>query len=266
MSGNRLVTMIFGIVLIPLQKPFLAHVASKDLCKFIEPFTLHLSYVVILGLKTVNQGVGVQKTLSLVILSAGLSLALVFTPSANAQTVPSKPPDSKTQQAARSSTARIVEDVPGPNQSTTAHLIRVKAGKTPSGFNVPRYVSLKYSKSNGRSGPSSEHPVIWRYTRRGLPMIVVAETEVWRKVRDVNGDESWMKRRLLDGKRMVLARSGFILRAKPRSDSKNRAFIGKGVLLELRSCDINGWCKVHDANRNIGGYALQTLLWGAEPL
>ena len=166
----------------------------------------------------------------------------------------------------KTSTARIVEDVPNPRVSLNRNLIRVNATKTPSGFPVPRYVSLKYSNSNGRTGPSSGHPVAWNYKKRGLPMIVVAETEEWRKVRDVNGDESWMKRRLLDGKHMVLARSEIILRSKPRSDAKQRAIVAKGALLELEECDIGGWCRVQSEDGRFVGYALQNLLWGAEPL
>lgn len=164
------------------------------------------------------------------------------------------------------STARIVEDVPSPALHLHKNLVRVSATKTPSGYRVPRYVSLKYGASNGRTGPSREHPVAWRYKRRGLPMIVVAETEMWRKVQDVNGDESWMSRRLLDGKRMVLARSEIILRAKPRSDSKLRVIAAKGALLKLDGCDDQGWCLVRERDGTRSGYALQSLLWGAAPL
>lgn len=166
----------------------------------------------------------------------------------------------------KSNTNRIVEAVPGPNAFISDHFVRVTATKTPSGFSVPRYVSLKYGTSNGRTGPSRSHPVEWRYKRKGLPMIVVAETEIWRKVRDVNGDESWMNRRLLTGTRMVLARSELVLRAKPRSSAKHKAIAAKGALLELIECDAQNWCRVREAKTHITGYALQTLLWGAEPL
>lgn len=179
-------------------------------------------------------------------------------------TAQSKPVPQKN--ATKTSTARVVEDVPNPRMALDRNLIRVNATKTPSGFPVPRYVSLKYSNSNGRTGPSSGHPVAWNYKMRGLPMIVVAETEEWRKVRDVNGDESWMKRRLLDGKRMVLARTEIILRSKPRSDAKKRAIAAKGALLKMEECDSTGWCRVESEDGRLVGYALQNLLWGAEPL
>lgn len=193
-----------------------------------------------------------------------IPFALAAILSAEAAWAQSKPVPHKNN--GNSSTARIVEDVPNPRISLDRNLIRVNATKTPSGYPVPRYVSLKYSNSNGRTGPSSAHPVAWNYKRRGLPMIVVAETEQWRKVRDVNGDESWMKRRLLDGRHMVLARTEIILRAKPRSDSKQRAIAAKGALLDLEGCETTGWCRVESEDGRLVGYALQNLLWGAEPL
>jgi len=178
-------------------------------------------------------------------------------PDTKAADIPDTPPQS---------TARITEDVPDPRIALPANFIRVAPQDSKSGFRVPRYVSLKYGSSNGRTGPSSGHPVAWRYSRKGMPMIVVAETEIWRKVRDVNGDETWMDRRLLDGRRMILARAQFILRDKPRSDSKKTAVIAKGALLRLEGCDDLGWCKLREQDGKISGYALQTLLWGAEPL
>jgi len=188
-------------------------------------------------------------------------LAAAYAVPSIAQTVPGTPEAVK-----RPSVARIVEDVPGPSQRMTRDLIRVSATKTPSGFRVPRYVSLKYIRSNGRTGPSADHPVKWQYKRKGLPMIVVAETETWRKVRDANGDETWMKRRLLGGTRMVLVRSEIAIRAKPRSDAPKRAIAAKGALLELDTCNPRGWCRVSDKDRNISGYALRSMLWGAEVL
>lgn len=165
-----------------------------------------------------------------------------------------------------STRARIVEDVPPPNAYLTQNFIRVRAEQTPSGYPVPRFVSLKYGKANGRTGPGKSYPVKWQYKRAGLPMIVVAETETWRKVRDVSGDESWMNRRLLDGKKMVLVRADVILRAKARSDSKGRAIVAKGALLALENCQDNRWCRVKDEDSGQFGYVLATMLWGAGPL
>lgn len=138
----------------------------------------------------------------------------------------------------------------------------VSSDKTPSGFPVPRYVSLKYGEVNGRSGPSTAHPVVWRYSRRGLPVIVVAETETWRKVRDQSGDESWMHKRTLDGKRMVMSLQDVMLRSKPRVSASAKAVAAKDSLLALDSCDDMGWCKVK-ADTGHQGYVPLKVLWGA---
>ena len=164
------------------------------------------------------------------------------------------------------SQSRIDVDVPGPQDTLNRNFVRMQAKNTPSGYRVPRFVSLKYGTSNGRTGPSRKHPVAWRYKRKGLPMIVVAETELWRKVRDVNGDETWMDRRLLTGKHMVLARTEISLRSKPRSDSKRRAIALKGALLEVQSCEDGDWCLVSSQNGRMVGYTLKSLLWGAHIL
>ncbi len=52
------------------------------------------------------------------------------------------------------------------------------------------------------------HPQSIKYygniRRKGLPLIVVAETDTWRKVRDMKGDESWVHRPALSGIRNVI--------------------------------------------------------------
>lgn len=161
--------------------------------------------------------------------------------------------------------ARRVSPLP-PTQIVTR---RVSPDQTPSGFRVPRYVSLKYGEVNGRSGPSTAHPVVWRYSRRGLPLIVVAETETWRKVRDQSGDESWMHRRTLDGKHMVIALTDVMLRSKPRETASAKAVAAKDSLLALLECAESGsesdWCKVK-ADTGHQGYVRAASLWGASPL
>jgi SH3-like domain-containing protein len=139
------------------------------------------------------------------------------------------------------------------------------AHQTPSGFAVPRYVSLKYGNVNGRTGPGQDHSVKWSYKRRSLPVIVIAETEMWRKIRDFDGDESWMHKRTLKGQRMVITLKDVTLRAKPRKTAKGRAVAAKDSLLMLEECDDTGWCKVK-AETGHWGYAPKKTLWGAPAL
>jgi len=114
---------------------------------------------------------------------------------------------------------RVVEKIPS-RAARTDNIYRVSAAKTPSGFPVPRYVSLKVGKVNGRKGPSRQHPIAWQYRRKGLPLVVVAETEMWRKVRDVTGDESWVHKPALSGLRRVLVLEDATLHSKAKDTGR----------------------------------------------
>lgn len=159
---------------------------------------------------------------------------------------------------------RIVEDIPQ-RVSTRPAFYKVAAHKTPSGFPVPRYVSLKVGKANGRIGPSINHPVAWQYRRRGLPLIVVAETERWRKVRDVNGDETWIYAPALSGERHAIALADIPLHARSKDTSRIKAVALKGALVKIEECREGDWCRFKGAD-GLKGWAKQAAFWGVKPL
>ena len=72
-----------------------------------------------------------------------------------------------------------------------------------SGKEIPRFVSLKHDKAYMRKGPSRDHPIEWVYIVKGLPLKVVSEYEVWRKVIDSNGTTGWMHHTQLSRKRII---------------------------------------------------------------
>ncbi|WP_051279854.1 SH3 domain-containing protein [Hellea balneolensis] len=159
---------------------------------------------------------------------------------------------------------RIVEEIP-PQAADVENFYRVSAAKTPSGFPVPRYVSLKVGKVNGRIGPSRKHPIAWQYRRKGLPLIVVAETEMWRKVRDVTGDESWIHKPALSGIRRVLVLEQTTLHSKAKASARITALVERNALLELEDCNEADWCKVKSSN-GLKGWTRRYNLWGAQKL
>ena len=154
----------------------------------------------------------------------------------------------------------IVEDLP-----TLSDIHRVSAANTHSGYAVPRYVSLKFGKVNGRQGPSTQHPILWQYRRKGLPLVVVAEMDIWRKVRDHKGEESWLRTQALTGTRMVMSLGDITLYQKPDSGSNLVASAEGDVIFRLLECNSNGWCKIR-AQSGIKGWAQQNRLWGAGEL
>lgn len=159
---------------------------------------------------------------------------------------------------------RVVEKVPS-RAARTDNIYRVSAAKTPSGFPVPRYVSLKVGQVNGRSGPSRQHPIAWQYRRQGLPLVVVAETEMWRKVRDVTGDESWIHKPALSGIRRVLVLEDATLHSKAKDAARITALVERNALLELEECTDKDWCKVKSAD-GLKGWTQRYKLWGAQKL
>ena len=154
----------------------------------------------------------------------------------------------------------VVEDVP-----SLKNIYRVSASKTHSGYPVPRFVSLKYGKVNGRQGPSTQHPILWQYRRKGLPLVVVAEMDIWRKVRDHNGDESWVRTQALSGVRTVMVKEDIKLFHKADAYSKVNAIASKDALLKLVECPDNGWCRVR-SDDGLKGWVERRYLWGAEAL
>lgn len=136
---------------------------------------------------------------------------------------------------------------------------RAQACDTPSGLPVPRFVTLKFEDVRGRSGPSLNHAVRWDYARAGLPMKVVAETADWRRVRDPGGEETWMHRRTLSGRRAVEVREAARLHARPDAESPVAASAEPGVFLWLERCRA-GWCRLEDDG--VRGWARAETLWG----
>lgn len=132
-----------------------------------------------------------------------------------------------------------------------------------SGLPVPRYSSLRNAPVNGRAGPSLDYPVRWSYRLQGLPVIVVRESADWRKIRDPQGDEVWVHRRMLAGDRSVMAMSAGSLHQQPEAASRSTARFESGVLFALKECQ-GEWCEVESEGRI--GWVPRTQLWGADDL
>jgi SH3-like domain-containing protein len=102
---------------------------------------------------------------------------------------------------------------------------RAQAPKvTPSGMEVPRYVSLKYGEVNARVGPDEAHRLLWIYKVKGLPVQVVAETREWRRICDPEGNLAWVHKRTTDGRRtaMRVQAAPLPLRAQPKAGRGSR--------------------------------------------
>ena len=132
-----------------------------------------------------------------------------------------------------------------------------------SGLPVPRYSSLRYDKVNGRAGPSLDYPIAWSYSRLGLPVVIVRESQEWRKIRDPQGDEVWVHRRMLAAERTAITTTTGAIKRTADSRSAAVARFGAGAVMQLESCE-GAWCRVEADGRK--GFVLRTQLWGADEL
>lgn len=132
-----------------------------------------------------------------------------------------------------------------------------------SGLPVPRYSSLRYDKVYGRSGPSRDYPVEWTYERAGLPVVVVRESRDWRKVRDPQGDEVWIKNTQLSGERTAMTMSAGAIRRRPEERSPIVADFRSGGVVALGECQ-HGWCRVEA--EGLKGWVRRDQLWGADDM
>lgn len=124
-----------------------------------------------------------------------------------------------------------------------------------SGKPVPRFESLRYSVVNGRSGPSQGHSVLWRYKRRGLPVLIIKESHDWRRVRDPLGDEAWIRSTQLSSNPYVIVKNTTEL----RDGTLIIAILEQGVVAELHECG-EGWCEI--SKDRFRGVVLANDIWG----
>jgi SH3-like domain-containing protein len=132
-----------------------------------------------------------------------------------------------------------------------------------TGLKLPRFASLASDSVNVRAGPGQRYPVSWQYQRRGLPIEVLAEYELWRKIRDRDGGEGWVHKSLLSGRRTALIQGGVVeVLYQPSPESTVRARAEPGVQVRLLSCDA-AWCRIELAGNR--GFVPRGNLWGVYP-
>jgi SH3-like domain-containing protein len=134
-----------------------------------------------------------------------------------------------------------------------------------SNLPVPRFVSLKSDKVNVRKGPSADQAIVWVFSRAGLPVEVIAESENWRRVRDSEGADGWVFHSLLSGRRTVLVGpwlkggESVPLYARRSTGGATVAMLQANVLGNVHSCD-GEWCEV--SVDDYSGFVEQEKLWG----
>lgn len=133
--------------------------------------------------------------------------------------------------------------------------------QTPSGYEVPRYITLKFAKVNARAGPGDDHKLLFVYRTRGLPLQVIAETSEWRRVCDPDGQIAWVHKRVTDGRRAVIntSRRPAPILNSPKPEAATIALLDVRAMAELDQCK-RGWCRISADGAK--GWVREGSLWG----
>ena len=135
-----------------------------------------------------------------------------------------------------------------------------------TGLRLPRYVSLRFDKTNVREGPTKNHRTAWIFQRAGLPVEIIGEFDTWRRIRDSEGGEGWVLASLLSGRRTALVapwRKADVLPLHPKPGAPEVvAKLQSGVLANVKVCQA-GWCRVF--GEGFEGFIKQGDLWGVYP-
>jgi SH3-like domain-containing protein len=139
--------------------------------------------------------------------------------------------------------------------------VAAPAGET-SGLPLPRFVSLRSDEVNLRTGPGVRYPIDWIYSRKDLPVEVIAEFEAWRKIRDWQGSEGWVHQSMLSGRRMmVVIGNPRSLRTSDADAADPVAVLEAGVLGRLVQCPRNrDFCRVEIGQ--VHGWLRRDEIWG----
>ena len=122
------------------------------------------------------------------------------------------------------------------------------------------FLSLKNNEVNLRQGPSFEHPIKFIYKKKYLPLIILDESETWRKIMDFDNNSGWIHISQLSKKKSgINKKENSIIYKKPTIYSEPLARLESGRLLLISKCK-KKWCKVKTGNFN--GWILKKNIWG----
>ncbi|TDQ86364.1 SH3-like domain-containing protein [Dongia mobilis] len=125
---------------------------------------------------------------------------------------------------------------------------------------LPRFASLQSAKVNMRTGPGEAYPILWTYQRANLPVEIIEEFELWRRIRDHDGIVGWVKGTLLSGKRHAMVRDQRrTLRAEAKNDAPAVAYLEPGVILRILECS-GEWCRLKVQDHK--GWLMKNEFWG----
>jgi SH3-like domain-containing protein len=128
---------------------------------------------------------------------------------------------------------------------------------------LPRFVSISSDEVNLRTGPGLRYPIEWILKKDGMPVEIIREFDAWRQIRDKAGDEGWVHKTLLSGRRTAIINDRIrTLYKKPSKDARPVVRLEPGVVATLDRCE-KEWCYLEVAGYE--GWLKRDEIWGVYP-
>ena len=122
------------------------------------------------------------------------------------------------------------------------------------------FLSLKNTEVNLRQGPSFEYPIKLIYKKKYLPVIILDESETWRKITDFKNNSGWIHISQLSKKKSAInTKNNSVLYKKSTIYSKPIAKLEIGRLVLIEKCKVK-WCKI--TTGDFKGWVFKNSLWG----
>ena len=133
------------------------------------------------------------------------------------------------------------------------------------GAALAEMVSIANEDINMRSGPGTQHEVVWKLGT-GFPVEILKSDGEWLQVKDFEGSTGWVKKNTTQktGHMIVKANKGtkkqIDVHGEPNSKGKVVARANYGVVFKTLEKK-GGWVKV-EHGKEVTGWVESKLLWG----
>ena len=128
---------------------------------------------------------------------------------------------------------------------------------------MPRFVSVRVPKANLRTSPAKFYPIRLVLLRKSMPVKVIDEFKLWRKIELHDGVVGWLHQSLITGHRTFLIVDAIAeVFAGPEPEAHIIATMEPGTLASLRECR-GQWCAISKGGHD--GWIPRGAGWGALP-
>jgi SH3-like domain-containing protein len=122
------------------------------------------------------------------------------------------------------------------------------------------FVTLRNNNTNLRQGPSFDYPIKIFYKKRYLPVLVLDNSDNFRKIKDHENNTGWIHVSQLSRKKAALVEFNQIVMFKNSTIfSKPLVVLEKGRLCLILKCS-EEWCKIKTGKYS--GWVKKENLWG----